>query len=150
MPLAGGRVRLDPRMKLSLALSAVLLVVLAMLPAACRGGGEGAPPAGEEAGTAAAPAAEALTVYSGRNENLIGPLLDRFTAASGIPVEVRYGETAELAATLFEEGEATPAGVFVSQDAAALGALAAAGRLTTLPDDVVGRIPTIYRDPEGR
>jgi iron(III) transport system substrate-binding protein len=150
MPLAGGRVRLDPRIALSLALSAVLLVLLAVLPAACRGGGEGAPPPGEEAGTAAAPAAEPLVVYSGRNENLIAPLLDRFTAASGIPVEVRYGETAELAATLFEEGEATPAGVFVSQDAAALGALAAAGRLTPLPDDVVGRIPTIYRDPEGR
>lgn len=155
MAATGGRGRLDPRLALSLALSA-LLVVLAVLPAGCRGGegrgetapGGGAARAGEEAGTAAA--AEPLTVYSGRNEALIAPLLDRFTAATGIPVRVRYGETAELAATLFEEGGASPAQVFVSQDAAALGALAGEGRLVPLPDDVVGRIPTIYRDPEGR
>lgn len=134
----------------SLAVSAALLAFLAVLPAACRGGDQAATPAGEEAGTAAAPAAEPLTVYSGRNENLIGPLFDRFTAATGIPVEVRYGETAELAATLLEEGEATPAQVFVSQDAAALGALAADGRLTALPEDVVARIPRIHRDPDGR
>lgn len=143
-----GRPRIDLRMKLSLVLSALLLALLAVLPAACRGEEEAAAPAGEEEATAVA--AETITVYSGRNENLIAPLFDRFTAATGIEVQARYGETAELAATLFEEGEATPAQVFVSQDAAALGALAAEGRLTPLPDDVVGRIPTIYRDPEGR
>ena len=140
------------RIRLSLALSVLLLGLLAVLPAACRRGGEEpAPPvAGDEAATEAAPAGEPITIHSGRNETLNGPLLDRYTAETGIPVEVRYGETAELAATLLEEGEATPAEVFVSQDAAALGALAADGRLSPLPEDVVGRIPTIYRDPEGR
>lgn len=142
---------LDVRNKLSLVVSTVLLVLVAALAGGCAPGGEeeaAAPAPGGEEGTAAA--AGPVTVYSGRNENLIGPILDRFSEESGIEVEVRYGDTAEMAATLFEEGEATPAEVFISQDAAALGALAAEGRFSALPADVVDRIPALYRDPQGR
>jgi iron(III) transport system substrate-binding protein len=123
-------------------------LALALLAAACGGadspGGE--PPEGESAAPAPAP----VTVYSGRNESLIGPILERFTEATGIPVEVRYGETAELAATLLEEGSNTPAEVFIAQDAAALGALAAEGLLRSLPSDVVSDVPARFADPGGR
>lgn len=74
-----------------------------------------------------------LTVYSGRNESLIGPLLARYEEATGARLNVRYGGTAELAATLMEEGAFSPADVFISQDAAALGALSARGLLQKLP-----------------
>jgi iron(III) transport system substrate-binding protein len=120
-------------------------LALALFSAACGGGG--APPAGEPA---AAPPPAPVTVYSGRSESLIGPLLARFTAATGIPVEVRYGETAELAATLLEEGSNTPAEVFVSQDAAALGALAGEGLLRPLPRDLVSNVPARFADPGRR
>lgn len=126
-------------------------VFVCLALAACGGAG----PAGEggetaSAGGAAGEAPAALTVYSGRNESLIGPILERFGDQTGIPVEVRYGETAELAATLLEEGAATPADVFISQDAAALGALAGDGMLQPLPADVRERLPTRFADPEGR
>ena len=119
-------------------------VVLLAVAAGCGGGGE---PAAGNAPTTDEPVT--LTVYSGRNENLVGPLLERFTAATGIAVKARYGETAELAATLLEEGPATPADVFLSQDASALGAVAAGGMLRPLPKEVTGRVAADFADREG-
>jgi iron(III) transport system substrate-binding protein len=88
-----------------------------------------------------------ITVYSGRSEPLVGPLLERFTQATGIRVEVRYGDTAELAALLLEEGDNTPADVYFAQDAGALGAVSAAGMLTQLPQDLLERVPAALRSP---
>lgn len=93
--------------------------------------------------------ADPVVVYSGRNESLIGPLLERFEAASGLEVRARYGETAELAATLLEEAGNSPADVFISQDAAALGAVAAAGLLKPLPAGALQRVPERFRSPAG-
>ncbi len=108
-------------------------------------------PAGDRPGEGAAGAdpAAPLVVYSGRNESLVGPLLARFTDTSSVGVRVRYAETAELAATLLEEGPGTPADVFISQDAAALGALAAAGALRPLDEALLARVPARFRAPGG-
>ncbi len=62
---------------------------------------------------------------------------------------MRYGDTAELAATILEEGENSPADVFFSQDAGALGALANEGLLSPLPEDVLSRVEERFRDPDG-
>ena len=64
-------------------------------------------------------------------------------------IEVRYGNTAELGALLLEEGDATPANVFLSQDAGALGALSQAGLFTTLPDDVTSAILAGFTSTDG-
>jgi iron(III) transport system substrate-binding protein len=90
-----------------------------------------------------------LTIYSGRNEALVGGLIDQVTGATGVELEVRYGSTAELAAQILEEGDNSPAGLFFSQDAGALGALAKAGRLTTLPDDILGMVDERFQDADG-
>ncbi|MEY3150929.1 MAG: hypothetical protein RLY92_1156, partial [Chloroflexota bacterium] len=45
-----------------------------------------------------------VVLYSGREESLVAPLLVKFTTATGLAVKVKYGSTAELAATLLEEG----------------------------------------------
>jgi iron(III) transport system substrate-binding protein len=81
-----------------------------------------------------------LTVYSGRSESLIAPILEQFTEATGIEVEVLYGSTAAVANQIIEEGDNSPADVYIGQDAGALGALAKAERLATLPPEITGKV----------
>jgi len=90
-----------------------------------------------------------LTIYSGRSESLVGPLIEQFEQESGLNVEVRYGDTAEMAATILEEGANSPADIYYGQDAGALGALAKAGRLSPLPEDLLGQVDARFRSPEG-
>ncbi len=91
-----------------------------------------------------------LTVYSGREEKLVKPLFDVFTRRTGIRVRVRYGGSAELAATIAEEGSNTRADVFFAQDAGALGAIAREGRLRVLPERTLERVPKRFRAPGKR
>ena len=91
-----------------------------------------------------------LTVYSGRSPDLIGPLLERFAEETGIDVRVRYGGTAQLAALLIEEGEQSPADIYIAQDAGALGAVQATGLFADLDDEVLELVPSVYRSREGQ
>ena len=91
-----------------------------------------------------------LIVYSGRSENLVGPLFKRFTEETGIEVAVRYAGSTELAATLREEGSNTPADVFFAQDPASLGAVAESGLFSTLPPDILALVDPRFSDPDGR
>lgn len=117
---------------------AVLLTAAVLLLTACGGEKAGAGSDGE------------LTVYSGRAEKLVGPLLERFERESGIKLAVRYGDSAELAATLAEEGDASPAELFFAQDAGALGAVADAGLLAEIPAAARRKVDARWVDPEGR
>jgi iron(III) transport system substrate-binding protein len=94
--------------------------------------------------------AESITIYSGRNENLISDLLDTFTQETGIQVNVRYGDSAELAAQILEEGANTQADVFFSQDAGALGALAKEGLTKTLPGDITDLVDASYKSDDSQ
>lgn len=91
-----------------------------------------------------------LTVYSGRNENFISPFFDEFTAQTGIKVEARYGDSAELAALLLEEGKNSPADIFLSQDAGAIGAVAAQDLFKSLDSSVISVVAEQFRDPNSK
>jgi iron(III) transport system substrate-binding protein len=109
----------------------VVVVALAAAAAGCGGGSD-----------------DPLTVYSGREEELVAPLLEQFTEETGIDVEVRYGDSAELAATIAEEGENSPADVFFAQDPGSLGSVDA--QLAELPAETLERVDSQFRDADGR
>ncbi len=90
-----------------------------------------------------------FTLYSGRGEDLIAPLIEDFEAATGIDVDVRYAGSTELSALLLEEGSATPADVFLSQDAGALGAVSKGGAFAPLPADITDLVPAGFTSADG-
>ena len=91
---------------------------------------------------------ETITIYSGRSEDLIAPLLEQFTAETGIGVEVRYSDSASLAAQILEEGDNVKADVFFSQDAGALGAISQAGAFKQLNEDISPLVDAKYRSTD--
>jgi iron(III) transport system substrate-binding protein len=93
--------------------------------------------------------AGSLVVYSGRSESLVGPIIAQFSEATGVQVDVRYGSTAEIAATLLEEGTNSPADVFFAQDPGGLGAVAKDELFAPLPEDTLAKVPAEFRSPSG-
>ncbi len=93
-------------------------------------------------------AAQDLTLYSGRGEALVAPIIAAFEAETGIKVNVRYGGTSELAILLQEEGANSPADLYWAQDVGALGAVA--GQMSALPAETLDKVPAVYRDTDGR
>jgi len=97
------------------------------------------------AGAATAPAqTTSLTIYSGREERLVKPIMDRFTRETGIELKVRYAGSTSLATALVEEGRNSPADVYWSQEPGTLGLVAARGLLARLPQATVGKVPTRF------
>ncbi|MGI8461774.1 MAG: iron ABC transporter substrate-binding protein [Solirubrobacterales bacterium] len=109
---------------------------------ACGGGSE-------EAESGDDPGPDGITIYSGRIAPLIGPAIDIEEEESGKDIQVRFGESPQLASTLIEEGNGSPADLFFSQDASALEAVDSEGLLTKLPEDILERAPERFRAEDG-
>jgi iron(III) transport system substrate-binding protein len=88
-----------------------------------------------------------LVIYSGRNEALVKPILDRYAEETGKSVSVRFADTTELAATVLEEGDEPRADVFIGQDAGALARLAEEGRLARYAGGQ--QVPEQFRSDDG-
>ena len=113
-----------------------LLSTIALAGAACGGTDSGS-------------SDQTLTVYSGREEEYVESVYADFEDTTGIDLEVRYGDSAELAAQILEEGDGSPADVFFAQDAGSLGAVGEAGLLTRLDDRFLARVDDRFRSSEG-
>ena len=130
------------------ALAVVALVIAAAALAACGADPTATPTAQPQATPTPAPqSAGSLVIYSGRGESLVDPIIRQFADVTGIDIEVKYGGTASLAATLLEEGANSPADVFYAQDPGGLGAVESL--LAPLPADILQRSPEWARSPQG-
>ena len=108
----------------------MFVIVLVVLPACGRGD-------------------SSLTVYSGRSDSLVGPLLESFAEETGIEVLVKYAGSAAIASTILEEGDNSPADVVFLQDPGSLGALSAAGALGRIPESLLEKVDPRFRSPRG-
>jgi iron(III) transport system substrate-binding protein len=99
---------------------------------------------------ALAPAGGEVNLYSARKEKLIKPLLDRFTAETGIRVNLVTGKADALLSRLQSEGRNTPADLLITTDAGRLHRAKAAGLTQAVSSDsLISRVPENFRDPEG-
>lgn len=119
--------------RLAVAASAAVLTV--GIAACGNGNDEGAAESGDNA---------SLVLYSGRSENLVGPLVERISGS--VPVQPAYDKKASQ---ILEEGDRSPADLFFAQDAGELGALAQAGLLAPMPEDITSKVSETYRAENG-
>ncbi|MBD2342920.1 iron ABC transporter substrate-binding protein [Anabaena subtropica FACHB-260] len=91
-----------------------------------------------------------LTIYSGRGEKLIAPLIERAKKDLKLDIQVRYGDTSELAIALVEEGKNSRADLFFAQDAGALGTLERLKRTLPISSNLLNQVDSRYRSPQGQ
>ena len=90
-----------------------------------------------------------ITVYSGRSESLMAPVLDDYECVSGNAVDVRWGSSTELALLLGEEADRSPADVFLSRSPGPVGYLQGRNLLRPLDQAVLNLVPANYRSDSG-
>lgn len=130
--------------------AAVATVALAALTlSACSSADADKTPTPSAASSSSEIADGTFTLYAGRDQELIDPLIEQFESDTGVSVDVRYAGSTELAALLQEEGDATPADVFLAQDAGALGAVAKADMFATLPESITSTVPAGFTSTDG-
>ncbi|MGY2082420.1 iron ABC transporter substrate-binding protein [Blastococcus sp. SYSU DS0539] len=93
--------------------------------------------------------ADTLTVYSAQHESLVRTMLEDFTQETGIELEFRDANDSELANQIIEEGEASPADVFLTENSPAISAVDEAGLLAPLEEEALSQVDEQYRPSSG-
>jgi iron(III) transport system substrate-binding protein len=136
-----------PSLRTRLLAPLAALLALTGLLTAC-GGESGSD--GDASGSSTSSAAPGrLVVYSGRSEELVGPLFERFEQETGTELDVRYGESDELALAIQQEGDRGQVDLFVTQSPGAVGFLSAADLLAPIDPSVLDRVAPEDRSEQG-
>ena len=90
-----------------------------------------------------------VVVYNAQHEQLLEEIAPKFEEKTGIDVELRNGSDPELAAQLIQEGDQSPADVFLTENSPAMSAVERAGLFTALDQEAVAPIPADYRPDSG-
>jgi iron(III) transport system substrate-binding protein len=95
--------------------------------------------------------ADELAIYSARNEQLIKPVFDRYTAETGVPIRFVTDDAGPLIERLAAEGANSPADILLTVDAGELWHAAERGLLQPVKSEVLtANIPEALRDPANR
>jgi iron(III) transport system substrate-binding protein len=95
-------------------------------------------------------AGEAIVVYNAQHKSLTEEWATAFTKETGIKVTVRNGGDTELGNQIIQEGSASPADVFLTENSPAMALVEGAGLFAALPNDILSEVPAEYRPASGR
>jgi iron(III) transport system substrate-binding protein len=120
-------------------LVAVTGAVVAMAMAAACGGSAGS----------AAKEKPTLTLYNAQHEDLMKLMVAGFTKETGIKVRMRSGEDPEMANQIVQEGPASPADVFVTENSPAMTLVDSRKLFAKVNADTLSQVPGQYRAANG-
>jgi iron(III) transport system substrate-binding protein len=100
-------------------------------------------------GDSAASDAETLTVYSAQHESLVRAMVEGFTDETGIALEFRDANDSELANQIVQEGDASPADVFLTENSPAIDIVDKAGLLAPIDEETLDQVGEQYRPDSG-
>ncbi|HEU0116321.1 MAG TPA: extracellular solute-binding protein, partial [Thermomicrobiales bacterium] len=108
-----------------------------------------ADPTASQAVGASPASGAAITIYNGQHAATTEAIAAAFTKATGIPVQIRSGEDAELANQLVAEGKSSPADVVITENSPALMLLSEQKLLAPVDAATLARVPEQYNSPNG-
>ncbi len=124
------------------ALAGIALAATAMLGLAACGSGTTSP----SNGTAGADGKNGeITVYNAQHESLTQEWVDAFTAETGIKVTLRQGSDTEMSNQIVQEGQASPADVFLTENSPAMAQVENAGLFADIDQATIDQVPAAYR-----
>lgn len=98
----------------------------------------------------AADNSEGIVVYNAQHENLVKSWVDGFTKETGIKITLRNGDDSELGNQLVQEGSASPADVFLTENSPSMVLVDNANLFAPLDADTLKQVPAEYRPAHGR
>lgn len=90
-----------------------------------------------------------ITVYNAQHEELLEEIAPLFTDQTGIEVKLRNGDDFELANQLVQEGDASPADVFLTENSPAMSLVDGEGMFAPLEPDTLGLVPARFSPSNG-
>jgi len=89
----------------------------------------------------AQPAPATLTLYNAQHEDLVTAMVAGFTRDTGIQVDVRSGRDFELANQIVQEGAASPADLFITENSPAMQVVQSEGLFAPADEAALGQVP---------
>ncbi|EHN8803620.1 iron ABC transporter substrate-binding protein [Enterobacter sp. FB] len=93
---------------------------------------------------------DGIVIYNAQHENLVKSWVDGFTKETGIKVTLRNGDDSELGNQLVQEGSASPADVFLTENSPSMVLVDNANLFAPLDADTLKQVPAEYRPAHGR
>jgi iron(III) transport system substrate-binding protein len=113
-------------------------------------GGSTTPAATGSASASSSAASGEITVYNAQHESLTQEWVDAFTAETGIKVTMRQGSDTELSNQIVQEGAASPADVFLTENSPAMAQVENAGLFADVDKATIDQVPAEFRPSTGK